>query len=121
AIFIRVSIARLVNEVRRVAWLARLRARAPRLARVVRPVFELCFRRSQICLGHNQFVRLDVLQGLGGFPTSGATEDSTLGYALGARGVLMAAMPLLELVDMPETNAGMIRQNARWYKGVLDD
>ena len=56
----------------------------PRLAALVRPVFELFFRRSQICLGHNQFVRLDTLQALGGFPTSGATEDSTLGYALGA-------------------------------------
>jgi Glycosyltransferase like family 2 len=121
SIFIRVSIARLINERRRIEAFARLQARAPRVARLFRPVFELCFRRSQICLGHNQFVRLDTLQSLGGFPTSGATEDSTLGYALGARGVLMAAMPMLELVDMPETNAGMIRQNARWYKGVLDD
>ena len=121
SIFIRVSIARLINERRRIKAFVRLQARAPRLGRLLRPVFELCFRRSQICLGHNQFVRLDVLQTLGGFPTSGATEDSTLGYALGARGVLMAAMPMLEMVDMPETNAGMIRQNARWYKGVLDD
>ena len=121
SIFIRVSIARLINERRRMQAFARLQERAPRLGRVLRPIFELCFRRSQICLGHNQFVRLDVLRSLGGFPTSGATEDSTLGYALGARGVLMAAMPLLELVDMPETSAGMIRQNARWYKGVLDD
>src|SRR5256885_10027400 len=32
-----------------------------------------------------------------------------------------AAMPMLELVDMPESSDGMIRQNARWYKGVLDD
>jgi hypothetical protein len=87
----------------------------------VRPVFELFFRRSQICLGHNQFVRLDTLVGLGGFPTSGATEDSTLGYALGARGVLIGALPLLELNDLPETREKMIRQNARWYKGVLDD
>jgi cellulose synthase/poly-beta-1,6-N-acetylglucosamine synthase-like glycosyltransferase len=87
----------------------------------VRPAFEFFFRRSQICLGHNQFVRLDVLQSLGGFPTSGATEDSTLGYALAARGILMAPLPLLELVDLPETGEGMIRQNARWYKGVLDD
>jgi cellulose synthase/poly-beta-1,6-N-acetylglucosamine synthase-like glycosyltransferase len=121
SIFIRVSIARLINERRRIEAFARLRESAPRLARLLRPIFELCFRRSQICLGHNQFVRLDVLRSLGDFPTSGATEDSTLGYALGARGVLMAAMPLLELVDMPETSAGMIRQNARWYKGVLDD
>jgi hypothetical protein len=66
-------------------------------------------------------VRLDVLQSLGGFPTSGATEDSTLGYALGARGVLLKTLPLLELNDLPETTDGMIRQNARWYKGVLDD
>lgn len=121
SIFIRVSIARLINEERRVRWFARLAARAPRLARTVRPLFELLFRRSQICLGHNQFVRLDVLQALGGFPTSGATEDSTLGYALGARGILIAPLPMLELNDLPETTEKMVRQNARWYKGVLDD
>ena len=121
SIFIRVSIARLINERRRVRWFGALARRAPRLARVVRPVFEFCFRRSQICLGHNQFVRLDTLQGLGGFPTSGATEDSTLGYALGARGILIAPVPMLELVDLPETREKMVRQNARWYKGVLDD
>jgi cellulose synthase/poly-beta-1,6-N-acetylglucosamine synthase-like glycosyltransferase len=121
SIFIRVSIARLLNERKRIALFARFTERAPRLARLVRPVFEFCFRRAQICLGHNQFVRLDTLQALGGFPTSGATEDSTLGYALAARGVLIAAMPMLELNDMPETTEKMVRQNARWYKGVLDD
>jgi len=121
SIFIRVSIARLINEARRVRWFTRLAERSPRVARAIRPVFELCFRRSQICLGHNQFVRLDVLQAVGGFPTSGATEDSTLGLALGARGLLMAPMPLLELVDLPEAREKVIRQNARWYKGVLDD
>ena len=121
SIFIRVSIARLINEARRVAWFARLAARRPRLARLMRPLFELGFRRSQICLGHNQFVRLDTLRALGGFPTIGATEDSTLGYALGARGILVGALPMLELVDLPETTDKMVRQNARWYKGVLDD
>src|SRR6267143_1799273 len=50
-----------------------------------------------------------------------AAEESTLGYALGARGLLMAPLPLLELVDLPETKDKMVRQNARWYKGVLDD
>jgi hypothetical protein len=121
SIFIRVSIARLINEARRVAWFGRLTARSPRLAALLRPLFELGFRRSQICLGHNTFVRLDTLQAIGLFPTSGATEDSTLGYALGARGVLIKALPLLELNDLPETTDGMVRQNARWYKGVLDD
>jgi hypothetical protein len=121
SIFIRVSIARLINERRRVNWFAAFSRRAPRVAGVVRPLFDFCFRRSQICLGHNQFVRLDTLQALGGFPTSGATEDSTLGYALGARGVLMAPLPMLELNDLPETSEKMVRQNARWYKGVLDD
>ena len=121
SIFIRVSIARLLNERRRIALFARFAARVPRVARLVRPIFEFCFRRAQICLGHNQFVRLDTLQAIGGFPTAGATEDSTLGYALAARGVLIAAMPMLELNDMPETTEKMVRQNARWYKGVLDD
>src|SRR5262245_45061054 len=121
SIFIRVSIARLINEARRVAWFGWLSGRAPRLARLLRPAFELGFRRSQICLGHNTFVRLDTLQAVGLFPTSGATEDSTLGYVLGARGILMKALPLLELNDLPESVDGMVRQNARWYQGVLDD
>ena len=121
SIFIRVSIARLLNEVKRVRLLARLTERLPRLAWLVRPTFELFFRRSQICLGHNQFVRLDLMQSLGGFPTSGATEDSTLGYALGRRGILIQALPMVEVTDLPETSEGVIRQNARWYLGVLDD
>jgi hypothetical protein len=66
-------------------------------------------------------VRLDVLQACGGFPTSGATEDSTLGYMLGSRGVLIQAVPMVELTDLPETKEKVIRQNARWYLGVLDD
>ncbi len=121
SIFIRVSIARLLNEVKRVRLLARLTARAPRLAWLVRPAFELFFRRSQICLGHNQFVRLDLMQAVGGFPTSGATEDSTLGYELGRRGILIQALPMVEVTDLPETSEGVIGQNARWYRGVLDD
>jgi len=122
SIFVRVSIARLVNEVRRIRAIAAVLRRLPdRLARVVRPALELGFRRSQICLGHHQLVRLDVLQDLHGFPTRGATEDSTLGYLLGARGAPIRALPLVELTDLPETNAKIVRQNARWYKGVLDD
>ncbi|MBI4242136.1 MAG: glycosyltransferase [Candidatus Rokubacteria bacterium] len=121
SIFMRVSIARLLNEVKRVRVLEALCRRALWAAWLIRPVFELFFRRSQICLGHNQFVRLDILEALGGFPTDGATEDSTLGYDLGMRGVLIRALPMLELTDLPETPEKVIRQNARWYKGVLDD
>ncbi len=122
SIFLRVSIARLINEVKRVRVIDAVLGRVPAgVARWLRPALEFCFRRSQICLGHNQFVRLDVLQALGGFPTRGATEDSTLGYLLGARGVPIRALPLVELVDLPETKAKIVRQNARWYKGVLDD
>jgi cellulose synthase/poly-beta-1,6-N-acetylglucosamine synthase-like glycosyltransferase len=121
SIFVRVSIARLIHEARRVRLFERFAARLPRLARLVRPAFEFCFRRSQICLGHNQFVRLPVLEALGGFPTAGATEDSTLGYLLGARGVLIRPVPMLELTDLPETPEKVVNQNARWYKGVLDD
>jgi hypothetical protein len=28
---------------------------------------------------------------------------------------------MIELTDLPESRAGIVRQNARWYKGVLDD
>ncbi len=122
SIFTRVSLARLVNEVWRIRLIDRLTARIPgRAAGWARAALELGFRRSQICLGHQQFVRLDVLQALGGFPTGGATEDSTLGYMLGARGILIRPMPMIELTDLPETKEKIIRQNARWYQGVLDD
>ena len=121
SIFVRVSIARLINEAKRIALFARFAARAPRLAAYVRPAFDLFFRRAQICLGHNQFVRLDTLTALGGFPTSGATEDSTLGYDLARRGIVIEAVPLLEMTDLPETTEKVIRQNARWYLGVIDD
>ena len=122
SIFIRVSIARLINEVARGWPGSRGWPRGgPGWRGCCGRSSSSCFRRSQICLGHNQFVRLDTLRALGGFPTSGATEDSTLGYALGARGILIGALPMLELVDLPETTDKMVRQNARWYKGVLDD
>lgn len=122
SIFTRVSVARLISETRRVRAIAAVARRVPgRGGRWLGAALEFCFRRSQICLGHNQFVRLDVLQALGGFPTRGATEDSTLGYRLGARGVPIRAMPLIELTDLPETKEKIVRQNARWYKGVLDD
>ncbi len=122
SIFTRVSLARLVNEVRRIRAIERATARIPgRAGRWARTALAFCFRRAQIGLGHHQFVRLDVLQSLGGFPTAGATEDSTLGYMLGARGILIRAMPMIELTDLPETTEKIVRQNARWYKGVLDD
>jgi hypothetical protein len=96
SIFIRVSIARLINEVKRVRLFDGFRARFPRLGRLARPAFELCFRRSQICLGHNQFVRLDVMQSLGGFharlragrprhPDPGDADDRADGPARDAR------------------------------------
>jgi Glycosyl transferase family group 2 len=122
SIFTRVSLARLINEVWRIRAIDRVTARLPGLAAAwARAALEFCFRRSQICLGHHQFVRLDVLQAFGGFPTAGATEDSTLGYMLGARGILIRPMPVIELTDLPETKEKIIRQNARWYQGVLDD
>jgi len=122
SIFLRVSIARLINEVKRIRIIDAVLGSLPAaLGRGVRPVLAFCLRRSQICLGHQQFVRLDLLRELGGFPTRGATEDSTLGYMLGARSVLIRALPLVELTDLPETKAKIVRQNARWYKGVLDD
>ncbi len=90
--------------------------------RLVRPVFELVLP-ALADLPRSQPVRAarHCWPSLAAFPTSGATEDSTLGYALGARGILIGALPMLELVDLPETTDKMVRQNARWYKGVLDD
>src|SRR4029450_1772531 len=66
SIFIRVSIARLLNEVKRVRLLGRSPAALPRLAGLIRPAFELFFRRGPICLGPNQFGRLGLVRAGGG-------------------------------------------------------
>jgi cellulose synthase/poly-beta-1,6-N-acetylglucosamine synthase-like glycosyltransferase len=121
SIFLRISIPRLLSELARMRFLTRLYARFPGAGSSLRPVLDALLRRSHILLGHNQFVRLDTLQMVGGFPVTGATEDSTLGYALGLHGVPIQPMPMVELCELPETQEKVIQQNARWYKGVLDD
>ena len=119
SIYIRFCISRMLNEPAR-ARLAE-RVRLFRGGAWMAPLIELFLRRSHICLGHNTILRLDALRTVGGFPTSGATEDSTLGYAIGSRGWLIEPSPMLELVELPETPEKVIRQNARWYLGVLDN
>ncbi len=121
SVFLRIAIPRLLSEMARMRLLSHLCARFPRVGAALQPTFDAFLRRSHILLGHNQFVRLDILQSLGGFPLSGATEDSTLGYALGQHGILIQPMPMVELCELPETSEKVIQQNARWYKGVLDD
>ncbi len=120
SIFLRISLPRLLSELARRRLLAWVYTHVPGAA-ALRPACDALLRRAHILLGHNQFVRLDTLQEVGGFPTAGATEDSTLGYALGLHGVLIQPMPLVELCELPETAEQVIQQNARWYKGVLDD
>src|SRR5207247_660912 len=75
-----------------------------------------------------RWIAADILTG--GGPEGGdgrAYQGVTLSLAnvhrLGTRGrgILIRALPLLELVDLPETTEGMVSQNARWYQGVLDD
>src|SRR5437867_782111 len=73
-----------------------------------------------------RWIAADILTGGGpeggdGRAYQGVTLSLANVYALGARGILIRALPLLELVDLPETTEGMVSQNARWYQGVLDD
>jgi hypothetical protein len=121
SVFLRISVPRLLSEVVRIRLISRVCARFPTAGSALQPLFNAFFRRTHILLGHNQFVRLDTLQSVGGFPTSGATEDSTLGYALGLQGIQIHPMPMVELCELPETPEKVIQQSARWYKGVLDD
>ena len=91
SIFIRVSIARLINEVRRVAWFGRLgpAARAGRPGRAPRSSWASGARRSASVTTRSCVSTCWL--GSAAFRPPGATEDSTLGYALGARGVLIGA------------------------------
>jgi len=120
SIFIRVSIARLISERRRVQWFAGLARRVPRLASLVRHCSNYVSGGRRSASGTT--VR-PTRYAPGPRRLSDLGSDGGLDARLCARraGILIAPLPMLEMNDLPETTEKMVRQNARWYKGVLDD
>jgi len=95
-------------------------ARAPRAAAVRPSSTSASAARSSVSATTSSCVSTRC-QNVGRLPTSGATDDSTLGYALGARGILMLPCRCSRWWTCRRRTRGMIRQKRRWYKGVLDD
>jgi len=72
------------------------------------------------CVGHGLFLRRDLLESIGGFPTGTVTEDLFLGYLLSVRGEPIFPIPALEMAESPSTLGSMLKQKYVWFFGPMD-
>lgn len=71
-------------------------------------------------VGHGLLVRLDVLQGVGGFPTYTVLDDFPFGYRLSVLGVDVTPLPALTTVPAADSVAQLLAQGQRWFYNYLD-
>ncbi len=83
-------------------------------------LIEKIFEPPAYCVGHGMFVRLDILQKVGLFPTETLNEDLALGYYLTLNKIPIRPIPALENVENPDTISMLITQKASWFWGMID-
>lgn len=72
------------------------------------------------CVGHGLYIRSDILDKVGLFPSDTMNEDLPLGYYLGLNKVPVSLFPLLESADNPSSLRDLINQKSSWYWGMID-
>lgn len=71
-------------------------------------------------LGHGEFVRLDILTELGGFPDYGYADGLLLGWALAFRKREIRALPLFDSGEVPPSLRHLHAQHEAWFVGLLN-
>jgi len=70
-----------------------------------------------VCLiGHGEFVKWQTLQEVGGFLPPSC--DSSLGFALGLKGVGIYPLPVIDVASTPNSLRGIYFQGIVWYNGI---
>ncbi|MBV6896577.1 glycosyltransferase [Xanthomonas euvesicatoria] len=72
------------------------------------------------CMGHGQFIRLDVLKKIGGLPQDGACDGIQLGFRLTSNRIKINPIPLDDECESPEDYLTLLRQQSFWYCGNLE-
>lgn len=75
------------------------------------------FRRGAHLIGHGYFIRIDVLEALGGFKNPSC--DSSLGFAIAYAQVPITPIPIPDVADTPLTLKGIFFQGVVWFNGML--
>jgi|GEM_PF-4449876 len=68
-------------------------------------------------LGHGEFVRLQMLRSVGGFPPPSA--DTSLGTVLSYLGYAIVPLSTFDVGQTPASISGLIQQGANWYAGCI--
>jgi len=70
------------------------------------------------CMGHGEFIRLDVLQQVGGFSTDGAADGIQIGYSLSVRSIEIEPVPFADYCESPVSHVALIHQHSLWFAGT---
>ncbi len=71
------------------------------------------------CMGHGEFIRLDVLIEIGGFSVKGYADGIQLGFALTNKRILIEPIPLFDYCESPTDLTTLIHQHSLWFAGNL--
>lgn len=71
-------------------------------------------------VGHGLFIRSDILNEVGNFPTKYLNEDLPLGYLIRLHGEKIYPFPILEYADSPTIIKSMFNQYKVWFYGVFN-
>jgi cellulose synthase/poly-beta-1,6-N-acetylglucosamine synthase-like glycosyltransferase len=74
---------------------------------------------SPYCMGHGEFIRLDVLTDIGGFSETGCADGIQLGFALTNKNIEIEPVPLLDNCESPIDVRTLIHQHSHWFAGNL--
>ena len=71
-------------------------------------------------VGHGLFIRNDILEMLGGFPTQHWCEDIFLSFILYNRSIAITALDVLEEAEVPIDYKAQVGQHMTWFKTAFD-
>jgi hypothetical protein len=70
--------------------------------------------------GHGEFIRLDLLDEIGGFPGFAYADGLLLGWICRLAGERIGLLASLDLAEVPRTAADLLTQQRAWMQGLLN-
>ena len=70
-------------------------------------------------MGHGEFIRLDLLKQVGGFPNEGFCDGIQLGFVVTLCDQATEIIPYPDFCESPASLSSMIEQHSMWFTGLL--
>lgn len=94
--------------------------RRGRAAAVGRSAVDALLQTSCTTFGHGEFVRLDALRKIGGFPAFAYGDGLLLGWTLRLHGHRLHLLPAWDHCEVPPDMREVLRQHHAWAVGILN-